>query len=160
MNKICGTGHKQPLHLPKVTVCCRAGTFGIVGLFSFENDNGKSITITAECYVAMLQNILLSQLETLGVDPNNPYFQQDGLTAHTARHSMHMVCKLYHMVISRFGDILKPACSLDIMVPDIFLWGYLKERIYTTCPHTTQDLKCFKMKLLSSTKTKISGIEF
>jgi hypothetical protein len=43
--------------------------FGIVGPFFFENDNGKTITATAECYMAMLQNFLFLQLETLVGQP-------------------------------------------------------------------------------------------
>jgi hypothetical protein len=51
--------HKQPLRLSKVTVWCEVGTFGIVGPFFFENDNGATVKVTAEQYVAMMLNFLL-----------------------------------------------------------------------------------------------------
>ena len=51
------------------------GTFGVVGPFFFENDNEEAITVNSEWYVAMLQNLLLPQLEALDVDPNYLYFQ-------------------------------------------------------------------------------------
>jgi hypothetical protein len=35
--------------------------------FFFENDNGKTATVTAERYIAMLQSFLLLRLEALGV---------------------------------------------------------------------------------------------
>jgi hypothetical protein len=54
---------------------------------------------------------------------------------------MDVVCNLFHKVISRFGDIPWPARSPDITAPNFFLWGYLKERVHRTHPHTTQDLK-------------------
>jgi hypothetical protein len=55
--------------------------------------------------------------------------------------SIHMVPSLFHKVISRFGDVQCPARSPDVTVPDYFLCGYLKEWVYRTRPHTTQDLK-------------------
>jgi len=44
-------------------------------------------------------------------------------------------------VISRFGDILWPPRSPDLSVCDFFLWGYLKNRVYTTRPRTLDELK-------------------
>jgi hypothetical protein len=100
---------------------------GIVGPFFFDNDNGESITVTAEHCVAMLQNFLLPQLEANGADPKNIYVQQNGATEHTTRHCINMVCNLFRKVILGSRDILQLACLLDIMVPDFLLWGYLKE---------------------------------
>jgi hypothetical protein len=54
---------------------------------------------------------------------------------------MDMVSNLFHKVISHFGNIPWPARSPDLMVPDLFLWVYLKEQVYRNRPHTTQDLK-------------------
>lgn len=104
-----------------MTVWCGVGTFGIVGPVFPENNNGECITVTAEHYVTMLQNVLLTQLEALGAEPNDLYFQQDGATAHTTRCTMDVVRNLFQKVISRFGDILWPAYSPDITVPDFFL---------------------------------------
>jgi len=44
-------------------------------------------------------------------------------------------------VISRFGDIPWPPRSLDLSICDFFLWGYLKNRVYTTRPRTMVELK-------------------
>jgi len=44
-------------------------------------------------------------------------------------------------VISRFGDIPWPPRSPDLSVCDFFLWGYLKNRVYTTRPRTMDELK-------------------
>ena len=43
--------------------------------------------------------------------------------------------------ISRFGDIPWPPSSPDLYVCDFFLWGYLKNRVYTTWPRTLKELK-------------------
>jgi len=45
-------------------------------------------------------------------------------------------------VISRYGDITRPARSPDLSACDFFLWGYLKFQIFKApAPHTVQELK-------------------
>ena len=44
-------------------------------------------------------------------------------------------------VISRFGDIAWPARSPDLTVPDFFLWGFLKDRVFRRRIMTIQELK-------------------
>lgn len=46
-----------------------------------------------------------------------------------------------HKLISRFGDIPWPPRSPDLTPMDFFLWGYLKERVYTNNPQNIADLK-------------------
>ena len=70
------------------------------------------------------------------------WFQQDGATSHTARQPMAAVRELFrNLVISRLGDIPWPPRSPDLSVCDFFLWGYLKNRVYTTRPRTLDELK-------------------
>jgi hypothetical protein len=40
--------------IQEVSICCVVETFWIVGPFFFDNDNGESITVSAEQFVAML----------------------------------------------------------------------------------------------------------
>jgi len=127
--------------IQKVSICCIVETFGIVGPFFFDNDNGESITVIAEHCVAMLQNFLLPHLEAIGADPKNLYFQQNGATVRTTRRSINTVCNLFHKVIIGFRDIPRLASSLDIMILDFLLWGYLNERVYRTDNHTAQEMK-------------------
>ena len=44
---------------------------------------------------------------------------------HMVRNSMAVVREMFGTVISRFGDIARPARSPDLTVPDFFLWGFL-----------------------------------
>ena len=44
-------------------------------------------------------------------------------------------------LISRFGDMPWPPRSPDLSSCDIFLWGYLKLRVYAHKPRTLNDLK-------------------
>lgn len=80
----------------------------------------------------MFMNVELQQMTQ-----NNVGFQQDGTTAHTETQTMDILrCMLPHRLISRFGDIGRPAIS-----PDFFFWGYLKFRVYHLHLQTIQELK-------------------
>ena len=60
----------------------------------------------------------------------------------TARDTMATLHQLFtNRLISRFGDVLWPARSPDLTAPDYFLWGYLKEKVYSRRLHTIPDLK-------------------
>ena len=65
----------------------------------------------------------------------NLWFQQNGAMAHIAVIGMAVLRLLFpRRVISRFGDVPQPPCSLDLTAPDFFLWGYLKSNVYSRRP--------------------------
>ena len=53
---------------------------------------------------------------------------------HTAVISITALHRLLQRVISHFGDVPWPPCSLDLTAPDFFLWGYLKSKVYSNRP--------------------------
>ena len=57
------------------------------------------------------------------------------------RNSMAVVREMFGTVISRFGDITWPARSPDLTVPDFFLGGFLKDRVFWRRIMTIQELK-------------------
>ena len=57
------------------------------------------------------------------------------------RNSMAVVREMFGTVISRFGDIAWPARSPDLTVPDCFLRGFLKDRVFQWRIMTIQELK-------------------
>ena len=48
---------------------------------------------------------------------------------------------MFGTVISRFGDIAWPARSPELTVPNFFLWGFLKDRVFRRRIMTIQELK-------------------
>ena len=44
--------------------------------------------------------------------------------------------------MSKNVDLEWPPCSPDLVVPDFFLWGYLKSKVYASKPKTIEGLKC------------------
>ena len=78
---------------------------------------------------------MINEFLSPNLPPNNGtlWFQQDGVTPHTAVISIAAIRSLFpQWVISRFGDVPWPPRSPDLTAPDFFLWGYLKSTVYST----------------------------
>jgi hypothetical protein len=52
-------------------------------------------------------------------------------------------------IISLRGELPWPERSPDLSASDYFLWGYLKAKLYTNKPRTTDDLKIEILKEIS-----------
>ncbi|KDR18551.1 hypothetical protein L798_07370 [Zootermopsis nevadensis] len=129
--------HQSPLNSQKVTVWCGLSSFGILGPYSFEDNNGHAVTVSVERCAAMLNEFLLPELRRRHNDIRLVWFQQDGTTSHMARISMQTVREMFPgRVISRYGDVAWPPRSPDLSPCDYFLWGYLKYNFYENRPHT------------------------
>lgn len=130
--------HQRPLHSPKLTVWCAISSSRIVGPYFFE-ENGQTVTVTSARYAEMLQTFFLPQIQE---EVEDYWFQQDGATSHTARISMNILQEAFpNRLISRNGNLPWPARSPDIAIPDFFLWGYLKSKVYVNKPRNLEDLK-------------------
>lgn len=135
--------HERPLHSPKVTVWCAISKFGVIGPYFFEED-GHTVTVTAQRYVSMLEDFFEPELNRLmdEHDFGDIWFQQDGATAHTAQISMRKLRQMFpERLVSLRGDLGWPARSPDLSICDFFLWGYLKEKVFKHRPHDLEELK-------------------
>lgn len=134
--------HERPLHSPKVIVWAAMSGEGIIGPYFFEDQRGRTVTVNSERYCAMLRNFLVPQLQMFEGFNEETWFQQDGATCHTSNQSLAAVNQLFpEKVISRRGTINWPPRSPDLSPLDYFLWGYLKEKVYTNRPRTLLQLK-------------------
>ena len=69
-------------------------------------------------------------------------FQQDWATLHTAKHVLSWLHETFGKnFISFKTEQIWPPHSPDFNPLDFFLWGYLKDKVYTPKPATLQDLK-------------------
>jgi hypothetical protein len=75
--------------------------------------------------------------------PNhNLWFQQDGAMAHTAVINLgELHCLFLQQVIFCSSDVTWPPCSPDLTAPDFFCRGYLKSKMYCSCPVDLSALK-------------------
>jgi hypothetical protein len=62
------------------------------------------------------------------------YFMQDGATAHIATYSIHVLNEVFENRLISRG--LWPARSPDLNPCDFYLWGNLKDKVYSNNPHT------------------------
>lgn len=132
--------HEKPLHPQKVTAWCAVHGGGVIGPYFFEDAAGHTTTVDGARYRDMLTGFFLPKLNELGLE--DMWFQQDGATAHSARTTTDILKAAFPgRLISRFGDLDWPARSPDLTVPDFFLWGFLKSRVYVNKPETLDALK-------------------
>jgi len=94
-----------------LSVWCGIASFGVLGPYFFEDNEGAAVTVTSERYVAMLHR--------RGIDLSSVWFQQDGAKARTARASVSVLLEMFPQhVISRGGDVPRPAHSPDLSAYD------------------------------------------
>ena len=134
--------HQIPLHSEKVIVWCGVASFGVIGpWYFFEDETGRAVMVNSARYTEMLRTFLEPELQRLGVETQNLWFQQDGATDHTAKPAMRILNEMFPArVISRRDNIEWPARSPDINACNFF-WGYLKNKMYEKKRETTVDLK-------------------
>jgi len=133
--------HVKELHPQRVTVWCGIMHDRVIGPYFFENAAGFTETVNGERYRHMLHTFLRPALIHLH-SRHELWFQQDGATCHTANDTMELLHEMFgNNIISRRATLAWPPRSPDLTAPDYFLWGYLKERVYTNKPETLEDLK-------------------
>jgi inhibitor of nuclear factor kappa-B kinase subunit alpha len=76
------------------------------------------------------------------------YFMQDGATAHTPTYSINALSKVFEDRMIIRG--LWPARSPDLNPCDFYLWGNLKDKVYSNNLHTLVELKQRIRKIISS----------
>jgi hypothetical protein len=118
-----------PLHSQKIGCWCAISRKRIIGPIFF------SETVTAEKY----QEIIMQFISLLNEEERFYWLQQDGAASHTANSTMEMLKRFFDdRIISKN---LWPPRSPDLTPPDYFLWGYLKQVVYSNLPQTVEDLK-------------------
>lgn len=89
ISKIAEFGLKTnelPLKPEKTTVWCGLWAGGIIDPYFFKKEAGRNVIIDGARYCAMITNYLLREIERR--NPDDTWFQQDGVTCHTTRDTM------------------------------------------------------------------------
>ena len=133
---------QRPLHSLKCTAWIAISKHGIIGPFWFEDENGRAVTINKERYIEVLGMFWTALGRRRGVSRAAHWFKQDGATPHTANDSLAWLQQRFPgRLISRRCDPEWSPHSPDLNPPDFYLWGYLKDNVYTENPQTIPDLK-------------------
>ena len=76
---------------------------------------------------------------------------QDGASPHTAKDTIKFLTKYFgERVISYKSTNIWPPYSPDMNPCDFFLWGYLKDKVFTENPVSCNDIKNHATKICSS----------
>ncbi|GFV55481.1 DUF4817 domain-containing protein [Trichonephila clavipes] len=132
---------ETPLHPEKLTVWCALWAGGILGPYSFKNDEGHNVTVNGDRYRAMITNFFIPEFNNH--DVQELWFQQDGATCHTARATIDSLKYTFgDRLISRFGPPVNwPPRSCDLTPLDYFLWSYVKSLVDADKPQTLDHLE-------------------
>ena len=122
----------QPdLHSKKATAWVALSSQGIIGPFWFCDENGETLTVTADRYLGMLSRFdtdLRSFCDHGAMQ--NQWFMQDGAAPHTARRVLSWLQEHFQdRVIGRLTSNEWAPHSPDLNPLDFFLWGYIKDQI-------------------------------
>ena len=102
----------------------------------------KEETVTAnwpDRYRAMLNEFLFTKIED--EDIGNIWFQQDGVTCHTAAAILDVLRPVFEdRSISRRSDVVWPPRSCDLVPLDYYLRGAVKDKCYADKPETIDAL--------------------
>lgn len=132
---------EKPLHSPKVTVWAAISSDGVVGPYFFEV-GGETVTITTDTYLSMMNGKFVPELKKRGCNMSKLWFQQDGAAPHTANRALEWMQETFgRKVISLKTAIAWPPHSPDLSPLDFYMWGHLKQRVYTPPPANITELK-------------------
>ncbi|XP_068204825.1 uncharacterized protein [Palaemon carinicauda] len=133
---------QRPLHSVKCTAWVAISKQGIIGPSWFEDDNERSVTINTERYVQVLGKFWTALGRQRGVVRVLHRFQKDGATPHTSNESLAWLQqRCPDQLISGRCDPEWLPYSPDLNPADLYLWEYLKDRVYGNNPQTIPDLK-------------------
>jgi len=132
---------ERPLHSEKVTVWAAFSSKGVIGPFFYE-EAGETATVTSDRYLRLLRTKFLPALTRRGETPETCWFQQDGAAPHTANVVLNWLTETFgENLISLKTDTKWPPHSPDLSPLDFFLWGYLKDKVYSPKPTTVFEMK-------------------
>ena len=120
-----------------VNVWCGLYNGRVIGPYFYQG------TLTGANYLNFLQNELPELLEKIPLNERAMmWWQQDGAPPHYSRQVTDYINDTFQgRWIGRNGTIYWPARSPDITPLDYFLWGYLKDIVYTAPPTNLEDLQ-------------------
>lgn len=96
--------------------------------------------LTGQRYLNIIQNVVVPCLNTLrNEEVENAWFQQDGAPVHNTRLVAEILEGMFQdRWIGNNGPFHWPARSPDLTPLDFYIWGYVKNKVYTE-PVTTKD---------------------
>ena len=100
---------------------------GLIGPYFFQ------AYVSSESYIQMLNEFYFPALAARKIPLDSVVFQQDGAPAHCSNRSLELlIAKFGDRLLSRRATDLWPPRSPDLNPCDFYLWGRLKQLVYST----------------------------
>ena len=107
----------------------------------------------------LINDFLMPEIEARNF--HDIWFQQDGVTCHTARETMDLLRNRFsEQFISRLGPVDWPPRPCDITPLDFYLWGYVKSKCSVDKPLLLRHWKPTLLKSLARYQPKSSSESF
>lgn len=99
--------------------------------------------LNGQHYLYFLQNVLPIHMEDIPLDiRDNMWFMHDGAPCHFSNDVRQFLNNLFHEKwIGRGGPLAWPARSPDLNPIDFYLWGHVKNLVYSTPTDSEEDLR-------------------
>ncbi|GBN75379.1 hypothetical protein AVEN_8064-1 [Araneus ventricosus] len=125
-----------PLYPAKGTVWCGFTASFIIGPYFFEETGALgpvTVTVTGQRYECLLRNHVIPTLQQRGC-VDRIIFMQDGAPPHIANPVKQLLKRHFGnaRIISRQFPTAWPSRSPDLNPCDFWLWGYLKDFVFST----------------------------
>lgn len=126
---------QRDVNTPGITVWAAICSDGLIGPFFFSGN------VSGESYVSLLNDEFFPAVRDRA-DIQDMWFQQDGAPAHYSNLARRWLDeKFSNQWMGRRGEVEWPARSPDLTPPDFFLWGVIKNSVYSRKPNSIQELK-------------------
>jgi len=120
---------------PSVTVLAAVSSRGLIGPFFFP------ATVTGKSFLKVMDEEMIPKVREVYLDAE-VFMQMDGAPGHWAKDvRTFMDSKFPNKWIGRGGPIPWPPRSPDLTPPDFFLWGFIKDKVYSKSPSSLDELK-------------------
>lgn len=108
--------------------------------------------LNGQKYLELLQNQVIPAVQGLeNIDMAHIWYQHDGCPAHNAA-GEYLNQIFPHRIISTYGDIKWPPRSPELSPNDFFLWGEIKQTIYTHHHQRANNLDELRLKIVEATQ--------
>ena len=86
------------IHAPRTSACpirIKFASKNLVSRLTLHGPAGRAETVNSARYTETLRTFLEPELQSLGVETQTLWFQQDGATAHTAKSAMRVLNEMF-----------------------------------------------------------------
>jgi hypothetical protein len=124
---------EKSAHPLYVTVWCAISAQGFIGPYFFENSDQERTIVNQSNYQNMIKNYFEPELrKKVGIVLMNKFSCKTGASPHTAKKTMVLLEKIFGGRITSIKSTdIWPPYSPDLNPCDYFLWGFLKDRVFS-----------------------------